>query len=334
VSVRNRALHLLQTSVIAFTVCLGQSCHKEAAKPERSYAGTWVMTLGQRVFIVLTIEPEGQAFIARLQAPSSFDLPADGSRLRYSHIQLPIKDRRSVRAAIEGDHMRIVIADPTNPREPDEFDLTLIDPEHASLRYVGVPVAAFPFARHSGPSPAVATDWDANRTYTVEAEVTTPNVEMAALYDADQRDRQSLQPSSTDWSAIAKADRMRRKSVSALLEAGALHTPDDYRKAAFIFQHGERPDDYLLAHTLALVAVTKGDQSAAWIAAATLDRYLQSVGQPQVYGTQFVGTGATMTQEPYNPYLISDALRAELGVPAQSSQAKQLKMLQSASPGK
>jgi hypothetical protein len=48
------------------------------------------MTLGQRVFIVLTVEPQGQAFTARLQAPSSFDLPADGSRLRYSHIQLPI----------------------------------------------------------------------------------------------------------------------------------------------------------------------------------------------------------------------------------------------------
>ena len=315
-SVQSRALQLLQTSVIAFTVFVGQSCHKEAAKQEQSYTGTWVMTLGQRVFIVLTIEPRGQAFTARLQAPSSFDLPADGSRLRYSHIQLPIKDRRSVRAAIEGDHMRIVIEDPANPGEPDEFDLRLTEPERASLQYVDVPVAPFPLARHGGRPPAPATDWDANRAYTVDAEVTTANVEMASIYDADQKDRQNLLASSTDWGAVEKADIVRRTSVAALLAAGALHTADDYRKAAFVFQHGERPDDYLLAHTLALVAVTKGDQGAAWIAAATLDRYLQSVGQPQVYGTQFVGAGATMTQKPYNAQLISDALREELGVTA------------------
>jgi hypothetical protein len=332
VSVQNRALYLLQTSVVAFTVCLGLACNKEAAKPERSYAGTWVMTLEQRVFIVLTIERQGQAFSARLQGPSSFDLPADGSRLRYSHIQLPIKHRRSVRAAIEGDHMRIVIQDPANPAQPDEFDLRLTDPEHALLQYVGVPVAPFPLARHSGPSPAPATDWDANRTYAVEPEVTTANVEMASIYDADQKDRQN--PLAADWRAIAKADRVRRERVSVLLAAGALHTADDHRKAAFVFQHGERSDDYLLAHTLALVALSKGDRSAAWIAAATLDRYLQSVGQPQVYGTQFVGAGEAMTQKPYNGQLISDALRAELGVPSQASQAQQLKTLRSASPGR
>ena len=333
-SLQNRALELLHTSVIAFTVCLSLSCHKEATKPEQGYAGTWVMTLGQRVFIVLTIEPQGQAFIARLQAPASFDLPSDGSRLRYSHIQLPIKDRRSKSAAIDGDHMRIVVEDPANPGEPDEFDLRLTDPEHATLQYVGVPVAPFAFARHSGPPPTPATDWDANRSYTVEAEVTAANVEMASIYDADQKDRQTLLSSSTDWNSVEKADRVRRERVTALLATGGLHTADDYRKAAFVFQHGDSADDYLLAHTLALVAVIKGDQGSAWIAAATLDRYLQSVGRPQVYGTQFVGAGPATTQKPYNTQLISDALRAELGVPPQSSQAEQLKTLQSGSPGK
>jgi hypothetical protein len=332
--VHSRALQLLHTSVIAVTVCLAASCHKEAGKPQRSYAGTWVMTLGQRVFVVLTVEPEGRGFIARLHAPTSFELPADGSRLRYSHIELPIRDRRSLRAAIDGDHMRIAFEDPANPGEPDEFDLRLTDPEHASLQYVGVPVAPFPLARHSGPPLAPATDWDANRTYTVEAEVTTANAEMSSIYDADQKDRQKLLGSSTDWGAVEKADGVRRTRVAALLAAGSLHSADDFRKAAFVFQHGGRSDDYLLAHTLALIAVTKGDQGAAWIAAATLDRYLQSIGQPQVYGTQFIGDGPATTQNPYNTQLISDALRAELGVPSQSSQAEQMKTLQSGLPGK
>jgi hypothetical protein len=121
--------------------------------------------------------------------------------------------------------------------------------------------------------------------------------------------------------------------VSALLAANALHTPDDYRKAAFVFQHGAQPDDYLLAHSLAVIAVAKGDQGAAWIAAATLDRYLQSIGRPQIYGTQFLGMGASTTQKPYNQELISDALRIELGVPTLASQKEQLKTQQS-SPAK
>ena len=103
----NRALRLLQVSVIAFTACAGLSCRAEVARPAQGYAGTWVMTFGQRVFIVLTIEPHGQAFAARIQSPASFDLPAAGSPLRYSHIQLPSKDRRSTRATVEGDHLQL-----------------------------------------------------------------------------------------------------------------------------------------------------------------------------------------------------------------------------------
>ena len=59
VCTRNRALRLLQVSGIAVTACLGLSCRADVARPGQGYAGTWVMTLGQRVFIVLTIESNG-----------------------------------------------------------------------------------------------------------------------------------------------------------------------------------------------------------------------------------------------------------------------------------
>lgn len=65
-----------------------------------------------------------------------------------------------------------------------------------------------------------------------------------------------------------------------MLEAGALKTGEDFEDASVIFQHGDNPQDYLLAHVLAMAAMTKGDANARWIAAATLDRYLQSVKQP------------------------------------------------------
>jgi hypothetical protein len=329
----SRAL-ALRVSAMVLTVCLSVSCRGEVAPHEQGYAGTWVMTLEERVFVVLTIEPNGQAFTARVQAPTSFDLPAAGSPLRYSHIQLPIKERRSTSAAVDDDHLRILIEDPADPGDPDEFAFTLTDSQHASLQFAGVPVAPLPFTRRAGQPPTPATDWDPNRTYAVRAEPATANAEMASIYEDDQKVRQDAPGTRVDWAAIGKADKTRRERVAALLAAGSLHTADDYRKAAFVFQHGDKPDDYLLGHTLALIAVAKGDQGAAWIAAATLDRYLQSVRQPQIYGTQFLGIGPTATQTPYDQQLISDALRTELGVPTRASQAEQLKSLRSSPAGR
>jgi hypothetical protein len=121
------------------------------------------------------------------------------------------------------------------------------------------------------------------------------------------------------------------------LAAGQLISALDFHDAAFIFQHGDTPDDYLLAHILAMEAVVKGDTSSKWIAAATLDRYLMTIGQKQVFGTQYpdntylyylqhsndpdlgekikaVPKGTT--QQPYNDQLVPDTLRADFCVPA------------------
>jgi hypothetical protein len=48
-----------------------------------------------------------------------------------------------------------------------------------------------------------------------------------------------------------------------LLESGKLETAEDFHDAAFIYQHGQKPDDYLLAHVLAMVAVQKGDAKSS-----------------------------------------------------------------------
>ena len=69
----------------------------------------------------------------------------------------------------------------------------------------------------------------------------------------------------------------------------------------------------------------RGNKDAAWIAAATLDRYLQKVGQKQIYGTQYLNSAATgPTMEPYNRALVPDALREALGVPLQDKQEARL----------
>lgn len=146
---------------------------------------------------------------------------------------------------------------------------------------------------------------------------------MIAIYNADQSSRAG---GNIDWKVVAPQDVQRRKRTKALLSAGQLHTGIDYRYAAFIYQHGDNSDDYLLAHTLAMVAMSKGDKDAVWIATATLDRYLQAVKHKQIYGTQFTLSykpPTRLTQAPYDRSLIPDALRVELHVPTLAAQKQQ-----------
>lgn len=157
------------------------------------------------------------------------------------------------------------------------------------------------------------------------------NPEMKAIFDADQSERQA---DKVNWEALAAADKVRRARTATLLSQGALHSGDDYLEAAFVFQHGDSANDYLLAHILATVAVNKGSKNGVWIAAATLDRYLLKIGQKQILGTQYITpqfvdpkASGPWTQEPYDRVLISDALRKELEVPPQAEQAEELKKM-------
>lgn len=113
------------------------------------------------------------------------------------------------------------------------------------------------------------------------------------------------------------------------MAAGDLHTGKDLWEAAFIFQHSPDPNDYLLAHTLASIALAKWNQDGLWIMTANLDWILQSIHQPQIYGTQSRRSNANkhFIKEPYNRGLISDALRHELGVFSQAEQQQELKGL-------
>jgi hypothetical protein len=140
---------------------------------------------------------------------------------------------------------------------------------------------------------------------------------------------------------VNSRDAMRRAEAKSLLAAGELKTAQDFHDAAFIFQHGHDPDDYLLAHILAIEAIAKGDASSKWIAAATLDRYLQSIGQKQVFGTQYTSESYLFlqqhkddpnaknspeaqqkgyTQEPFDRNLVPDALRGDFCIPNQGTQ--------------
>ena len=138
----------------------------------------------------------------------------------------------------------------------------------------------------------------------------------------------------------------RRRLVSAMLTKGQVQTAEDFHDAALLFQHGESADDYLLAHILAVDAVIKGDDKSKFLAAATLDRYLQFINKPQVFGTQYapltpvqptatgnggVFKGRTWTHMPFDEQLLPDAVRHDYCVPDLEQQKKNLATLNAGS---
>lgn len=161
--------------------------------------------------------------------------------------------------------------------------------------------------------PLVARCREAEETY-----LASINRELYDMFQADQADRRG----DIDWEEVTPRDEARRKRAQELIDADLLKAPDDFVHAAFIFQHGADSTSYRLAHELAMAAVALDSTytRARWIAAASLDRYLHSVGRPQIYGTQLHVVDGVWTLEPIDTTAVSDAERARWGVPPLASQ--------------
>ncbi len=282
--------------------------------------GKWAVRTVGHTYAVLSIDQDVRApggWRATLARPKDSYVMAGGL---VGHLGSSIATRRLRPISDAPEGLRLAYADPDPDETADVLRLTPLAPGKLLLTYEGGFGLLFDRAR---PGEAVATDWGG------EAEVPLiqlwpDNVEMAALFERDQADRRPPPGKAIDWSVVGPADVARRARAQALLDAGALHSGADYFRAAFLFQHAKEPADYLKAHALAVAAAARGYRDAPWIAAASLDRYLRSIGRPQVFGTQFSqGADGIVSQEPYDRMLLSDGLRLASSVPSLALQEKQ-----------
>lgn len=147
-------------------------------------------------------------------------------------------------------------------------------------------------------------------------QTTKNNEELARIFKEDQSDRMPKDGKAIDWKIVGPRDKARLARVKELYEQNGLQTGADYFYAAMILQHGEVPEDYLLAHELCVVAISKGEARAKWLAAASEDRFLMNIGRPQRFGTQYRSDG------PKAPVLlytmgagVTDELRRAMEVP-------------------
>ena len=280
--------------------------------------GVWDMDAGDVTVFRLDIEATEDGPAATWERPTYFQTDGESfSRVRGPAIR---RAARSVRSA-DGD-LEITFDDPHGA--PDVFRLHRIDANHLKLTYQGTPFEPFELVRATA-QPRRFGQWDEGRTYVRTIDRPT-NPEMTAIFDADQAVRKSPK---IDWSVIGPADDKRLARTQQLLDTGQLHSGDDFYHAAFVFQHGVKPDDYLKAHLLAMVAVARGKPEAVWIASASLDRYLGAIGRPQVLGTQYhLPKDGPVTQEPYDRATVSDAMRAALHVSSLEQQEQRRQQME------
>ena len=285
-----------------------------AVAADQGMAGTWAFKSGGRIVMLLRLH--GTSGVLERPQHANFSGGEAVSGIGPPVIAVPLQV-----AASSPDTVRLREPDPDNPSQVNILDLRRTGPERAELTVEGIPIAAMPFVR-------VGPDAKVDATPGRAVSEVPDNPQMTRIFQEDQAARQG-QITTLDWATISKADAGRRTQVRALLAGGELRSASDFLHAGFVFQHGDTPGDFLLAHTLAVIALRKGSDEATWLAAATLDRYLQKIGQPQVYGAQFrTGPDKSFTQDPYDRTLIPDSLRALLGVPDQAAQDLQRKAYQ------
>lgn len=156
---------------------------------------------------------------------------------------------------------------------------------------------------------------------------------MKELFDVDQSSRRGIMSHKELWPKLEKEDQARRVEVMGYLRDGKLAAADDYYYAAMIFQHGNCAEHYKLSNQLAEKSMGMGNHDARWLYAASLDRYLMTLGKPQKFGTQYVKDDKNGKWELYSvDAATTDAERARYDVPPLAETQKQLERMNQKSP--
>jgi hypothetical protein len=148
------------------------------------------------------------------------------------------------------------------------------------------------------------------------------NAELERMYQEDQSDRESRSGEPINWIVVNQRDATRLARALELYRAGELQSGEDLYRVAMILQHGDQPEHYLLAHELCVTAVfahgAEGGswiRSAKWLAAASEDRFLRSIGRKQRFGTQYRSDDVEVSLEEIDGQ-ITDSIRAQWSVPS------------------
>jgi hypothetical protein len=115
------------------------------------------------------------------------------------------------------------------------------------------------------------------------------------LFDVDQHECLNQPRDGTpEYSALKRRCKTRISEVKEIFESGSNFSGGDYFHGCIIFMHGDCPDDFWQAYSLALKAVDHQYEGARRFAAAAFDKWLMYQGKPQKFGLQYVPDGVKL----------------------------------------
>ena len=314
-------LILARITAVVIAISLWIPAHAVA----QPWDGWWVWSIDGRNAFVLALRGSGEGVSGELSKPSSFTLDANAGWVRFSNVEGPPATDPLLQVVNLGSELRFGVQECSGSQEVTAYVLRRTFGETATLGLANIPGApTFEMRRFNVPV-QVSEDWEPGQIYG-QPPAFPDNADLAELFRQDQAARQGSGPLNP---GVAAADEERRAAARRMLDEGSVRSGADYYHASFIFQHGDKPDDYLLAHALATSAIARGRADAIWIATASLDRFLQSIGRSQIYGTQFIvpHDGSQANQGNYDRHLLPDTVRTDSGVPPLAAQEQQLGLL-------
>ena len=309
----------MKNSIMSWALTIGiMAAPAVAADP----VGDWALRAGATTLMLVEVDRTPSGWKAVWTQPTAYVASPTRSE-EFRNVAGPVVRREASTARTLSDGGIELVFPPARPGWPSDR-ITVRPHDDGTARMVWTAFAGTPYRLTRVETAAALGPWNISRTYKADLERAS-DPEVTAIYQADQVARSG--GSQIDWSKVAAADATRRARMRVLLAEDHVASGDDYEHAAFIFQHGDRPEDYLLAHALAVIATARGSRNGAWIAAASLDRYLTSVGKPQIYGTQFFPGTVGVAHEPYARDILSDCVREASNVPPLRDQAAEMKRM-------
>jgi uncharacterized protein DUF6624 len=247
------------------------------------YAGKWVFKYLGKNFVVLNLKYSDGHYSGSMAMPKNFQPGPDGS---FSDIASVVGEEKFATAEIVEGHLKLTAKDADSE---DQFLVSVLDRDHVTLGFVGIPIAPFRLVRVSdSETVAVATDWPTGEPVSVSPEIAALQAKLKQMTDEDQAVRKAEHESEKKMEQI---DAKNYPEVESIYKKYGW-TPISVfgKKASYAYwllvQHQDNHLDLQQGVLKAMKAAVDTGEASRADYAYLYDRVMMNEGKLQHWGTQ------------------------------------------------
>ena len=122
-----------QIVVLLLPLVAGAAACRRPDPSTTKFDGTWTLQLGARTFAVLVLRQTDDRVVGTLSMPEQFEVGRSG--LYFTKIGDRVAQRSMANIEAHGDRLHFLIVNPKDAQDTDAFDMTLLGPEAATLKF-------------------------------------------------------------------------------------------------------------------------------------------------------------------------------------------------------